>query len=86
MPFELYVDYCCPVAAVATQAVPTAELKHLHDCFEESGCSDDLPMHCEDSLPENPQRVQTIDPDGFVFDVASVNAGAMMTQSIITQA
>ena len=60
-------------------------MKYLHDCFEVPGCSDGLPKHCEGCLPEKPQRPQAIDPDGFVFDVASVNAREMMTQSIITQ-
>jgi len=99
VPFELYVDYYCPVLATTQVAVATpirlspaaasAGLSHLHDCFEALGCTDDPPdppEPCTYYCIPKPHRPQATDPDGFVFDGEAVRAGATITQSIITNA
>jgi plastocyanin len=94
--FELYVDFYCPAAVTQTQPAPSpafalAGVVHYHDCFDAPGCMpepEDPPEHCEDCYVEKEDRpvARPIDPDGYVYDGASVRAGASITQSIITNA
>ena len=101
-PFELYVDYYCPVVAQAAQAAQAltvmpalaqaTSVVHHHDCFDAPSCVDspiDPPEHCDDCTPDHEDRpigVHPIDPDGYVYDAAAVRAGASITQSIIANA
>lgn len=101
-PFELFINYYCPVPATLARSVvnnplqPSGWWKDLKDwfgCWESLGCDKPDPPPppkpgCPGCtpIPRPRPRPKPTDPDGFVYDCSMVRAGATITQSIITQA
>jgi hypothetical protein len=101
-PFELFLNYYCPVPAAGAGGVANSslrpsgwwqDLKDWFGCWESLGCDKPDPPPppkpgCPGCTPiERPRpRPKPTDPDGFVYDCSMVRAGATITQSIITGA
>jgi uncharacterized repeat protein (TIGR01451 family) len=101
-PFELFLNYYCPVLAIQAGGVANnslqpsgwwQDLKDWFGCWESLGCDKPDPPPppkpgCPGCtpIPRPRRRPEPTDPDGFVYDCAMVRAGATIAQSIITRA